>query len=222
MTAERWDNAGTVAELCRLLARGSNAARTKAGRRKLRLAGCGCCRAVWAAFGKDRARAGVEAAERFADGRATTADAEAAARRVWWGSLVWSRADRRAAAAVRALLTPSPIWVSARAGDFLLTPTLDDARGCSADEARRRFAVVFRCVFASPFRPAAFDPRWRTAAAVGLAEAIEADGAFDRLPILADALEEAGCDDANLLAHCRGDGPHARGCRAVDAVLKKG
>jgi hypothetical protein len=45
--------------------------------------------------------------------------------------------------------------------------------------------------------------------------------AFDRLPILADALEEAGCDEPALLAHCRSDGPHVRGCWAVDLVLGK-
>ncbi len=49
----------------------------------------------------------------------------------------------------------------------------------------------------------------------------EAERAFDRLPILADALEEAGCDHPDVLAHCRGPGPHARGCWVVDLVLGK-
>jgi hypothetical protein len=44
---------------------------------------------------------------------------------------------------------------------------------------------------------------------------------FDHLPILADALEEVGCTDADLLAHCRGDGPHARGCWVIDLLLGK-
>jgi hypothetical protein len=52
-------------------------------------------------------------------------------------------------------------------------------------------------------------------------ESIYADRAFDRLPILADALEEAGCTDADILAHCRGPGPHARGCWVVDLILGK-
>ena len=80
------------------------------------------------------------------------------------------------------MVTPTPIWAAARAGEYLLAPSLDDRRGCPADEARRRFAGVFRCVLANPYRPAAFDPRWRTA--VGVAAAIDAEGAFDRLPIL--------------------------------------
>ncbi len=54
-----------------------------------------------------------------------------------------------------------------------------------------------------------------------LAQTIYADRAFDRLPILADALEEAGCDNADILTHCRGDGPHVRGCWVVDLILGK-
>jgi hypothetical protein len=52
-------------------------------------------------------------------------------------------------------------------------------------------------------------------------EAIYTDRAFDRLPILADALEEAGCTDAAILEHCRGPGPHVRGCWVVDLLLDK-
>jgi hypothetical protein len=76
-------------------------------------------------------------------------------------------------------------------------------------------------LFANPFRPIALDPRWRTSDAVGLARAIYDDRAFDRLPILADALIDAGCDDEQVLAHCRSDGPHVRGCWVVDLVLGK-
>jgi hypothetical protein len=54
-----------------------------------------------------------------------------------------------------------------------------------------------------------------------LAAAIYDDTAFDRLPILADALEEAGCHDAEILAHCRGPGPHVRGCWVIDLLIGK-
>jgi hypothetical protein len=80
---------------------------------------------------------------------------------------------------------------------------------------------LIRDIFGNPFRPVAVDARWRTAAAVGLAASIYEDRAFDRLPILADALEEAGCDNDAILAHCRGDGPHVRGCWVVDLILGK-
>jgi hypothetical protein len=54
-----------------------------------------------------------------------------------------------------------------------------------------------------------------------IAQAIYEDRTFDRLPILADALEEAGCDNADILDHCRGPGPHVRGCWVVDLLLGK-
>jgi hypothetical protein len=78
------------------------------------------------------------------------------------------------------------------------------------------------CIFGNPFRPVAFSPAWRSETAVALATGIYAERAFDRLPILADALEEAGCDHADILAHCRDPKAiHARGCWVVDLVLGK-
>jgi hypothetical protein len=77
---------------------------------------------------------------------------------------------------------------------------------------------LIRDVFGYPFASAVVEADWRTDTVTALAEGIAADGAFDRLPILADALEEAGCDDQRLLTHCRAGGPHVRGCWAVDAV----
>ena len=93
-----------------------------------------------------------------------------------------------------------------------------DAR--TAAEARAQCAIA-RDVLGNPFRPVAFDPAWRTADVVGLARAIYEDRAFDRLPVLADALMDAGCTDPAILAHCRGDGPHVRGCWVVDLVPGK-
>jgi len=82
-------------------------------------------------------------------------------------------------------------------------------------------SVLLRDIFGNPFRPVALDPRWRNETVVALASGIYADRAFDRMPILADALEEAGCDDLEVLNHCRGPGPHVRGCWVVDLVLGK-
>ncbi|HVK15982.1 MAG TPA: hypothetical protein VM533_03475 [Fimbriiglobus sp.] len=81
---------------------------------------------------------------------------------------------------------------------------------------------LLRCVLGNPFRPVTAEARWLTSTAVGLAQTIYVERAFDRLPILADALEEAGCDDPDVLSHLRGDGPHVRGCWVVDLVLGKG
>ena len=80
-------------------------------------------------------------------------------------------------------------------------------------------ADLLRDIVGNPFRPVPFDPAWRTSTVMALTEAIDAERAFDRLPILADALEEAGCDHPDVLAHCRGPGLHVRGCWVIDAVL---
>ena len=76
-------------------------------------------------------------------------------------------------------------------------------------------------IFGNPFRPVTFDPSWRTEAVVVLARGMYESRDFAPMPVLADALEDAGCADADILAHCRGDGPHVRGCWVVDLVLGK-
>jgi hypothetical protein len=86
--------------------------------------------------------------------------------------------------------------------------------------AKRVQCGFIRDIF-NPFRPVTIDPTWSTLTVKHLAGAIYDDRAFERLPILADALEEAGCTNADILAHCRGPGPHVRGCWVVDLVLGK-
>ncbi len=80
---------------------------------------------------------------------------------------------------------------------------------------------LIRCVYPNPFRPVALDHDWRTPAVLALATGVYADRAWDRLPILADALEDAGCTDPDIIGHLRGPGPHARGCWVVDQLLGK-
>jgi hypothetical protein len=85
-------------------------------------------------------------------------------------------------------------------------------------------ASLFREMFGNPFRPAAVDPAWLSwngGTVPRLAESVYREQAFDHLPILADALEESGCHHADILAHCRGPGPHVRGCFVLDALLGK-
>jgi hypothetical protein len=72
-----------------------------------------------------------------------------------------------------------------------------------------------------PFTPVAPDPRWLTATVLDLACLIYDERAFDRLPILADALMDAGCDNDDILEHCRSEGPHVRGCWVIDLILGK-
>jgi hypothetical protein len=83
-------------------------------------------------------------------------------------------------------------------------------------------ADYVRDPFGNPFRPITFDPAWRTHTAVSIAERMYDARTFGAMPVLADALEEAGCHDADILAHCRDDASHVRGCWVVDLLLGKG
>jgi hypothetical protein len=82
-------------------------------------------------------------------------------------------------------------------------------------------AVLLRDIFGNPFHPVALHSAWLTQDVVKLAESVYSGQDFNALPILADALEEAGCDNADLLNHCRGRGPHVRGCWVVGCFLGK-
>ena len=78
---------------------------------------------------------------------------------------------------------------------------------------------ILRDIFGNPFRPITFNLSWLTSTVVSLANGIYQDKAFDRMPIVADALQDAGCDNEEILQHCRGPGPHVRGCWAVGLIL---
>jgi hypothetical protein len=96
-----------------------------------------------------------------------------------------------------------------------------------ARDTQFQLALVHE-LFGNPFRPAVFDPRWLTPTVIAVARAAyderlrpagHLDG--DRLAVLADALEEAGCSDPAILGHLRGPGPHVRGCWVLDRLLEK-
>lgn len=86
-------------------------------------------------------------------------------------------------------------------------------------------SALLRDIFGNPFRPSPPLPSaalaWSDGTVRRIAEGIYEERAFDRLPILADALLDAGCDNEELIAHCRSDGPHVRGCWALDLILGK-
>jgi hypothetical protein len=92
----------------------------------------------------------------------------------------------------------------------------------TAERAERQvLADLLRCVVGNPFRPVTFSPSWRTDTAVSLARTMYESRDFSVMPILADALQDAGCDNDDILDHCRGSGPHVRGCWVCDLVLGK-
>jgi hypothetical protein len=86
-------------------------------------------------------------------------------------------------------------------------------------EQYERWRPLLYDVFGNPFRPVAFSPEWRTNTVIALARQMHESRDFSAMPILADALQDAGCDNADILDHCRGPGPHVRGCWCVDLVL---
>jgi hypothetical protein len=82
--------------------------------------------------------------------------------------------------------------------------------------------ALLRDIFGNPFRPVSFSPSWRTDTVVALARQMYEAQDFSAMPILADALQDAGCDNEDVLGHCRERDPtHVRGCWVVDLVLGK-
>ena len=198
--------------------------RTKAGKRKLRLFGCGCCRLVWDLLADPRLRRAVEVAERFAEGNGRKDEL-----RTSFNSILELTLGGYA---------PGDPGIQARtAAHMALSATTDSALACTFDVTAMPLPLagyteagasgdeilcnLLRCVFGNPFRAVSTDASWRSSTVVALAQGMYAERAFDRMPILADALEETGCTDAEILGHCRGPGPHVRGCWVVDLILGK-
>jgi hypothetical protein len=206
------------------------------GQRKSRLLAVAFCRRVWHLFRDDRLRRAVEVAERYADGLATEGEL-AAARETVEAASGPQGGDWRTLGTAAFDTTAVEPWAGDAAGAAATNvglaaaglaerPDPSDGAAWSAycDGESGEEAVqcdLVRDVFGNPFRPVTFDPRWRSADALALAQGIYAERAFDRLPILADALEEAGCTEKAVLDHCRRSAVHVRGCWVVDLVLGK-
>jgi hypothetical protein len=111
----------------------------------------------------------------------------------------------------------------ARAAAAALQPDVRQAAAAVTRETRhllqREQCGWLRCLFPNPSLPTVLDPSWLTSIVLALAAGIDADQAFDRLPILADALQDVGCGHAPVLDHCRAKGAHVRGCWVIDWVL---
>jgi hypothetical protein len=194
--------------------------RGKASDRKLRLFACACVRRVWHLLSDERSRGAVEVAERHADGDIAE------------GEL--SRARRRAIARANTLHAPfgqrraEEVKHAAHAAAEAASEGWDPLRW-AAEVAIPAFQCrVLRDLF-DPFRATRLDPAWLTREVVTLAEAAYQarhlpSGHLDpaRLAVLADALEDAGCQDHELLGHLRGGGDHVRGCWALDLLLGRG
>ena len=198
--------------------------RGRASERRLRMFACACGRRAWDRL--DAAgRWAVEAAERAADGAAADgelgaayATAHEAARDAVTGWGANRRHDHAKFAAASAAL-PNAGAAAVTASRDLFRRANEEFRQAEEEAAQ---VVTIRCIFGGLFRPVAVEAGWLTETVVALARRVDEAGEFDVLPILADALQDAGCDDPDILNHCQGGRVHARGCWVVDRVLGKG
>jgi hypothetical protein len=187
--------------------------RGKASDRKLRLFAAACCWDRGLLIQEEANSRCLAAFVRFADGEVTLRKARAARKAAYptWGE-------------ISNLQCPD-------AGDDAYETALDAAGPATLSE---RFgphrnvaqAKLLRDLFGNPFRPVSIDPAWRTSDVARLALAAYEEGFpqsgfldADCLTVLADALEDAGCQRDDMLRHLRGRGPHVKGCWAVDALL---
>ena len=199
---------------------------TAATVRRTRLFCCACARSVWDLLPSD-ARSAVVVREKFADGRATEADVRAAGVRIEPNPITAAAMAQiainddpfisaRWAAKARASRTAghSPDFGSARLPNW-------HAKWTAAFVAERAKQAEFvRDIFPPPGYAVALRPEWRTDTVIAIAQQMDETGDFGAVPILADALQDAGCDDEVALARCRAaSGVHCRGNWVVDSVL---
>jgi hypothetical protein len=236
MTEEEWLTTGI---LYNMLLRSS----TLWNHRKLWLFGCACFRRQWHLLVDHRARQYVDTAERHVDGNCSDSEMDTAWElfdTAWRDDSLASDGHLDIHRAMRQLTgimnSNDSFYLASRVADgfasFATKTQHTDTQGDWDDEKlanwksyrqheTRMQTDLLRDIFGNPIRPVTLNPTWQTETVVALATAIYADKAFDRMPILADALEDAGCDNADVLSHCRGEGPHVRGCWVVDLLLGK-
>ncbi len=202
MTATDWQNAAephAMLEFLQSIGMSSD--------RKLRLFAVACSRRLWNSI-DELGRNAVGVAERFADGRAGPNELRVArlACQGAGGQAAWYAAATKPAIAARNAAR------SAQAGAATLRTEAEELL------AQANFVGD---IFGNPFLPLSVDQAWLTPDVVQLAHAIYADRTFDRMPALGDELEKADCTHFAILGHCRGPGPHVRGCWVVDILLSR-
>jgi hypothetical protein len=208
--------------------------RGKASGRKLRLFACACVRRIWTLLPTEECRKAAQVAERYADRLADAEELRAAYTEAYFAGVAPDYANsvvvgELALYAEQQLAGHTDPWESAFGSSDYVREAVGGAPGPDSQE-REAQCHLLRDIFGPPlFHSVTFSPVWETPQVVALAQAAYDNralpaGTLDpaRLAVLADALEDAGCDQADLLGHLRGAGPHVRGCWAVDLLLGKG
>jgi hypothetical protein len=196
-----------------------------ATKRKMRLFAAACSRRLWHLPGNGFGKPVIEVLERFADGLAEWNDvlgaieAENPAMKALWPGWGEEWRDTRLWEAVDFAAKYRP---QAATDKFSLF-RYGSLEGGGRDEPGE-LCYLIREMFGNPFRRISINPawlRWHDGLLVSMARRMYDSRDFRDMPVLADALEEAGCEDQDILGHCRSGGEHVRGCWVVDLVLGK-
>jgi len=199
--------------------------RDKISDRKLRLFGVACARRVSHLLADDRSRRAIEVAEQLAEGLVAEEERQEAFRS-GMDVVIEKVHQPYGIATTRAMAAYRPAFRQAMSAALYAAESAAGSAGshgrraASGEQARqhKEQVVLARDIFGNPFRPFILGPAWLTFTVVQLSQAIYAERAFDTMPILADAMEEAGCNSEEILQHCRADGDHVRGCWVVDLL----
>ncbi len=251
MTEEEWGTSNDVGGMWVFLTSATVEHRTRwqgwmtarrfsLSRRKGRLFSCACCRRIESLLPAEEYRQLLEAVEREAAGEADEAELErilteaerlavvleAERRHLSWGNDQFEAAE--------AILVLARHYTLAETEAVLnrarRAPALSGGDATAAFEARlreeeARQADLLREVIGNPFRPVQIERdilEWDSRQVIRLAAGIDTERAFERMPILGDALEDAGCTNEEVLRHCRQGGGHVRGCWVLDVALGLG
>jgi len=206
MTEEEWLTTSSTMRFTEFIDQEKIRGRGAQRRRVLRLMRCALFRIAWYQLPDDLLRQAVTIAEEFADDLCTREKAMLVRREV---ALTAHWLKSPFVEGCYQLLDPTAHRQSSRylPSGLLYTGTL--------------LADLIRDIFGNPFKPVAFNPNWRTSDVTAMARGMYETRDFSAMPILADALQDAGCESDEVLNHCRGPGPHVRGCWVVDQVLEK-
>ena len=180
--------------------------------RRFRLFAVACCRCNQSRIRDGRCQTAIEVAELYADRVVKLADLQTTDAVVRDGLYLggWNAVAAEAVAA-----RPCHLVASAT------LKTMTAVKGLKGG-IRRKAAAHLRDIFGNPFRPITFSSEWRTNTAVTLARQMYESREFGAMPILADALQDAGCSEPAILDHCRDTSlTHVRGCWVTDLVLDK-
>lgn len=211
-SAANWDNSTDLDAMLHLLHRG----------RKLQLFACACCRRIWQWLPDDQSRTAVELCEHNADAKARSRVTIQASRQATWTNYLTTPAAVLAGNfAIEALIDKRWASVPGMCASAASNGSIDGDATVARVAEQMMQCHLLRDIFGNPFRPVHLDPVWNGGVTVNLARTIYDERRFEDLPILGDALEDAGCDNTDILSHCRGPGPHVRGCWVIDLLLAK-